>query len=219
MSYEQHDLFRDRLTAMPLSAARRGIAAMVLVEIVRWMPETGSLCTKTAGELSELLGLTANEMLSATGTLATLGVIEPLRQGTAALFHLKPLKTGGAGAPSDSKITEALNNHATWKRRLRHAIDTGSTDITLEDVARDDLCEFGRWLHGPDFTEAERNKAYENIVNIHAHFHQVAAISFKLALSGRKEEAERSMAVNGIFARTSLHLTRALARWRRERAQ
>ena len=214
MSYDQHDMFRDRLNALPLSAGRRGIAAMVLVEIVRWMPADDAPCTRTAEELGELLALRPGDVLSALGTLESLGVIEQTRGRTGTLIGLKPLPAAKTPAELSREITEAIQCHGAWKRRLRLAVDSGQSDATIEEVARHDLCEFGQWLHGPSFSEADRDGNWDAVRQLHVQFHRVAAATLQLALTGRKAEAEQAMSANGIYARTSLRLSRALSTWR-----
>ena len=214
MSYDQHDLFRDRLNALPLSAGRRGLAAMVLVEIVRWMPGDNSHCTKTGEELGALLNLRPGDVLSALGTLQSLGAIEQTRQDGATLISLRPMLPTKSPEERRQEITEAIQCHTAWKRRLRLAIDSGKSDTTIEEVSRPDLCEFGRWLHGPSFGEADRDGNWEVIGQLHAQFHRVAAATLQLALSGRKADAEQAMSVSGVYARASLRLSRALTGWR-----
>ncbi len=214
MSYDQHDMFRDRLSALPLGAGRRGIAAMVLVEIVRWMPEEGAHCTKTAEQLAVLLNLRLGDMLSAIATLETLGVVETVRRGPATLLALRPLAPAKSPEQLEKEIVEAIHCHTAWKRRLRHAIDSGTAEVTVEEVARDDRCEFGQWLAGSAFSEANRDGSYEAVCQLHGQFHRVAAATLQLALNGRKDEAERSMGAGGLYARASLRLSRALSAWR-----
>ncbi len=215
MSFDQHDMFRERLNAMPLSAGRRGVAAMVLVEIVRWMPEEGAVCSVTVDELGDLLNLRLGEVLSAVGTLAELGSIELIEQGAVTLIRLVPMALAKCGQQLGKEIGEAIHFHTAWKRRLRHAIDTGQTDISVEDVARDDHCDFGRWLYGPALSDADRNGAYENICQLHKQFHRIAAATLQLALSNKKKEAEQAMSATGIYARASTRLIWALSGWRR----
>ncbi len=214
MSYDHHDAFRDRLNALPLGAGRRGIAAMVLVEIVRWTPDADSQCSKTAEALGDLLNLRIGDVLLALETLGSLGVIEQVREGAIAAIHLRPMAQTKTGEQLQAEIAQAIQSHSAWKRRLRHAIDTGSADFTVEEVARDDLCEFGRWLAGASFAERDRDGPYKVICHLHAQFHRVAAATLQLALSGRQEDAERAMSASGAYSQASLRLSTALNSWR-----
>jgi hypothetical protein len=215
MGYEHHDAFRDRLQALPLSAGRRGIAAMVLVEIVRWMPNAGFSCLKTAEQLGALLNLRPGDLLIALETLQSLGVIELVRQGPAAtIITLKPMPLRKSPQQIQADIAQAIRAHAAWKRQLRCAIDTGCTDLVVEDIGREDVCEFGRWLNETPFLDGNQDEHLKVIRHLHAQFHRVAAATLQLALRGRKAEAERAMGAGGAYSRVSLRLTTALNGWR-----
>lgn len=215
MAYELHDSFRDRLALLPLSAGARGMAAMVLVEIVRWSPEHSDRCSKTTGELGTLLNLRPGEMRGALRALADLGMIEPVAEGGGAAITLLPVAAQKPPEKLRVEIAEAVACHAAWKRHLRHIIDAGISDVQVDEVASDHLCDFGRWLYGPDFSEADKDVDYEMVRTLHAQFHRVAAATIQLAVSGRKADAEHCMNVGGVFTRASLRLTKALASWRR----
>ena len=215
MSYQLHDMFRDRLSALPLGAGRRGIAAMVLVEIVRWMPEESHRCTKSAEELGELLNLRSGDVMIALRTLDSLGVIDQVAEGRTTAIHLRPMTAGKAPEKLREEISGAIGYHAAWKRRLRHAIDTGRSEISVEAAGDDHACEFGRWLHGPEFSVADQDEEYEHIRQLHAQFHRIAAVTLQLALTGKKKEAEHCMAAGGIYAETSHRLIKALGLWKR----
>ncbi len=214
MSYDQHDMFRDRLNALPLSAGRRGIAAMVLVEIVRWMPDAGSRCSRTAEELGDLLKLRQGDVLIAVGTLESLGVVEQIREGSTIFIRLRSMAPMKAAEQWQAEIAQAIANHSAWKRRLRHAIDVGNADVTVDEVARADQCDLSLWLNGPLFTEADRDGTYQVICQLHNQFHRVAAATLQLALAGKKGDADRAMSVGGAYSRASLRLLTALTGWR-----
>ncbi len=215
MGFDQHDRFRDRLTALPLSSGRRGIAAMVLVEIVRWVVDDSLECVLAGEELGDLLNLRQGDVLMALGVLESLGVIERGGPGRMGLIRLKSMPHGKQPGQLAAEITEAINCHIAWKRRLRLAVETGGTDVPVDEVAGDTACAFGQWLHGPDFAEADKNAEYELVRQLHAQFHRVAAATLQLALNGKKAEAERSLGVGGLYAHASSRLTKALVGWRK----
>ncbi len=215
MSYELHDMFRDRLSALPLAAGRRGIAAMLLVEIVRWLSGEDRHCVKSAEELGELLNLRPGDVAIALRTLESLGAIDLLADGRATIIALRPLTAGKTPETLREEISEAIGHHAAWKRRLRHAIDTAESEISVELAGDDHACEFGRWLYGSEFSVADQDEEYERIRQHHAQFHRVAAATLQLALAGKKKEAGDCMASGGIYAETSHRLIRALGVWKR----
>ena len=112
-------------------------------------------------------------------------------------------------------IQKAIAAHASWKARLRTAIDTGKFDATPAVVRTDNRCEFGKWLYGPDFTAGEKaTRNYRSAVELHAKFHQEAANVVDLATSGRKSEAEQAIGLEGGYSKASSALTKELVQWR-----
>jgi hypothetical protein len=112
-------------------------------------------------------------------------------------------------------IQKAIAAHASWKARLRTAIDTGKFDVTSAVVRRDNQCEFGKWLYGPDFTAGEKaTQNYRAAVELHAKFHQEAANVVDFATSGRKSEAEQAIGLEGGYSKASSALTKELVPWR-----
>ena len=112
-------------------------------------------------------------------------------------------------------IQKAIAAHAGWKSRLRSAVDTGKFDVTVAIVRADNQCEFGKWLHGSDFSAADRQtQNYRVAINLHATFHQEAAKVVELATSGHKDEARAAMGLQGSYTKASSTLTKELVQWR-----
>jgi hypothetical protein len=112
-------------------------------------------------------------------------------------------------------IQKAIAAHASWKARLRTAIDTGKFDATPAVVRTDNRCEFGKWLYGPDFTAGEKEtQNYRSAIELHAKFHQEAANVVDFATSGRKSEAEQALGMEGSYSKASSALTKELVQWR-----
>jgi len=113
------------------------------------------------------------------------------------------------------QISAAIGAHGLWKRRLRQAIDTGKTDMSVEVVKNDQQCAFGKWLYGPELPAAEKSSAhYKKCADLHRRFHASAAAVMSLALAGKKQEARDALEDNHDFAKISSELTRALTTWK-----
>jgi hypothetical protein len=82
---------------------------------------------------------------------------------------------------------KALEAHLKWIARLRDDLLKGVA-VDPHDIARDDLCELGRWLHGAGrrYCNVE---GYDTLAALHHAFHKSAAHSAELAQAGRLEEA------------------------------
>jgi methyl-accepting chemotaxis protein len=114
----------------------------------------------------------------------------------------------------DDAIGKGIWAHTRWKARLRQAIDTGESDVSVENAIVDDVCEFGKWLYGlPD--GARQSPQWKRVRELHAQFHRDAGNVLSLALSGRRQEAERAFGLGSEFAGVSKDLIEALSRWKR----
>jgi hypothetical protein len=115
----------------------------------------------------------------------------------------------------NTQITKAIAAHASWKRRLRDAIDTGSSDVNVHTAGRDDVCEFGQWLHSGS-AAASGASQHRTCLELHARFHKAAADVLQLALEGHKGEAEQRLkAIDSEFNAASAALTREMMAWQR----
>lgn len=115
----------------------------------------------------------------------------------------------------DAQINSAIAAHGTWKLRLADAIDKGTFEMTAEQVAIDNRCAFGTWLHGTDLSAADKTTdSYSTVLKLHAQFHREAAAVLRLALAGKKEDAKDALAPGSTYAHTSAELTRAMMAWR-----
>ncbi|MFZ1977091.1 MAG: CZB domain-containing protein [Bacteroidota bacterium] len=115
-----------------------------------------------------------------------------------------------------SSINKAIVAHTAWKIRLARAIETGSLEFTPEKINSDNLCDFGKWLY--NLSASDRASSHYKIVQLlHAAFHKEAAIIVRLALAGRKTEAQENMTfLRGAFAKTSAELVIAMVDWKEE---
>ena len=112
------------------------------------------------------------------------------------------------------RIVHAIAAHAKWKFYLRRAIETGTSEWTVAEVRPDNRCEFGKWLQGlpPQDRDAQN---WEEVSRLHAEFHKEAAEVLKLALAGRREEAEAAIAQGSRFAKVSTKLTITMTAWQK----
>jgi len=114
------------------------------------------------------------------------------------------------------EITKAIGAHGMWKARLMSAIDTGKSDASVTDVAKDNACAFGQWLYGSTIDAAAKSSAgFTEVQKLHAEFHKVAAQVLQLALQGKKAEANKMIAHDSAFADVSGRLTSARMRWQK----
>jgi hypothetical protein len=85
----------------------------------------------------------------------------------------------------------------------------------LDNIGRDDFCEFGQWLDGPTWTEQEKQDPhYLEVRRLHAEFHRRAAQVAELAVSGRSNEAKKQIAEGGEYHEASAQLQSATKAWK-----
>jgi hypothetical protein len=110
-------------------------------------------------------------------------------------------------------IDKAIAAHAWWKSQLRHVIDSGECDQTVDDVRADDRCEFGRWLSVRPVAE-KTSEHFRTVSELHTRFHEEAAHVLELALAKRTDEALAAMVIGSPFASVSARLTSAMVAWK-----
>ena len=113
-----------------------------------------------------------------------------------------------------AEIVHAIAAHAKWKFYLRQAIETGTSEWTVAEVRPDNRCDFGTWLRALP-PEDRDSQNWDEVSRLHAEFHREAAEVLKLALAGRREEAEAAIAQGGRFAKVSTKLTITMTAWQK----
>lgn len=115
---------------------------------------------------------------------------------------------------TEEQINKAIGAHGLWKQRLRSAIDAGKSEFSVATMRLDNVCDFGKWLYSlPPAIKA--TDEYKKVKDIHAKFHAEAANVLNFAVQGKKEDAEKSIALGGAFAVLSADLTKAMMLWKK----
>lgn len=111
-------------------------------------------------------------------------------------------------------LDNAIEKHATWKARLRLAISKRE-QLNVEELARDDCCELGQWLHGTARMQFGKLGAHAECVSKHLAFHhEVANIARKLN-ARQYEEAESMLGAGTAYAKISSELGVSILRLRK----
>lgn len=118
--------------------------------------------------------------------------------------------------PAIEEIDRAIAAHALWKGKLKSAIASGQTSLSVDQVKVDDRCEFGRWLHtGATPKTGKERDMQKEVMRLHADFHRVTGEVVKLVLQGKTKEAESMLGLVGAFGVASSKLTSAMMEWKR----
>jgi len=92
-----------------------------------------------------------------------------------------------------AEVAKAIGTHIMWRSRLFTAIQSGESTLTPAIAERDDLCELGKWLLLEASAKVKGSPRYEKCLDLHRHFHQVAGRVLTLALSGKRNGAQKAM--------------------------
>jgi len=111
------------------------------------------------------------------------------------------------------EVSTAISAHAEWKRRLRDAVIRGHCELGSDEIARDDYCPLGRWLHGMP-VESRNDHVYDDIIEVHARFHRAASDVVQFLEAGRIDDARAAMDSDSEFAQASEELVCLLEDWR-----
>lgn len=114
---------------------------------------------------------------------------------------------------SSDEITKAMSAHAKWKYRLEDAIASSKSDISVEQAASDNRCDFGKWFYSLPVSVRESPEG-KRIQKLHAAFHAETARILGLALRGAKDEATKAMSLGSSFKTYTGELTLALTDWK-----
>jgi hypothetical protein len=114
----------------------------------------------------------------------------------------------------DEVIEKALLAHGEWKKSLARMVENGDKTLCPEIVAKDDQCEFGKWLYLGIAPDVQVQPIYNRVRELHAEFHKEASRVLALAFSGRRDEAMEAIEFTSNFARLSGALAFALSQWK-----
>lgn len=114
------------------------------------------------------------------------------------------------------EIKKAIGAHGMWKTRLRSAVDTGTSEFTVEKVKADNNCDFGKWLHGLP-NDDKKALSWTKVRDLHAKFHVEAAKILESALTGHKDVAAKGLDATSDFSKLSANLTGAMMNWEKEK--
>lgn len=71
-------------------------------------------------------------------------------------------------------MKDAIDAHIAWKTKLAEQISGNADMIEVGQVAADDRCALGTWLHGPCKSLCGKLPEYADLVREHAQFHLIA---------------------------------------------
>lgn len=107
-------------------------------------------------------------------------------------------------------LNDAVLAHTKWKIRLKSFISGKGEEVLKPDqVAKDNLCELGKWIHGEGARLADHDE-YQRLKQVHASFHQCAGRIVAMACNGKPADAEKMLAPDGEFTKLSMSVVNAI---------
>jgi hypothetical protein len=95
---------------------------------------------------------------------------------------------------SGLNLKSALDVHAAWNDRLKKAIQEGNSDAhNISDVAQDDLCVLGKWIHDPGKKLYGHLAEYDSLRNTHADFHMCCGDILLASQAGNSAKASNML--------------------------
>ncbi len=123
-----------------------------------------------------------------------------------------PAPTGAAAEVAGLNFMTAIDAHMKWKNRLESYIQgTGTEDLKVETVCRDDQCPLGKWIYSTGGERFGNIDTFGEMKGQHALFHQCAGRILETAQAGDKDEAMRLLQY-GDYVRASEQVKRLLAK-------
>jgi hypothetical protein len=108
-------------------------------------------------------------------------------------------------------LDKAIAAHADWKVKLRMAIQNRET-LDVGQIAADDRCALGQWLHGDGRTMFGGKAEYVECVSKHAAFHAAAGAVASRINTGRYEEASAMLGPDSVYTQASTQVGTAIHR-------
>ncbi len=116
-------------------------------------------------------------------------------------------------AELEQQIRDAKGAHGAWKLTLAKAVETGELPKRAKDIACDDQCAFGEWLHGLKTDDAAEHPKYKTVVDAHANFHRIAGgVAEKIEAGDRA--AAKTLLDSEDYQASTVALSTEMARWR-----
>ena len=80
-----------------------------------------------------------------------------------------------AAIREEINISDAINAHMKWKRRLQNYLDGTSEEKLYADViGMDNQCVLGKWIHGTGMNHFRNDEGFAKLRSDHASFHLIA---------------------------------------------
>ncbi|MCX7100449.1 MAG: CZB domain-containing protein [Methylobacter sp.] len=109
----------------------------------------------------------------------------------------------------------AQQKHGEWKVKLRRAI-TKHELMDVKTIARDDCCDFGKWLHGDGKIKLGHQTSFSECLSRHAAFHVEAGKVAEVINAQRYKDAEAMLGAGTPYTLASNQVGIAIMRLKQD---
>lgn len=109
----------------------------------------------------------------------------------------------------------AIDAHRKWKTRFLVSMSK-QEQMNVQEVAADNCCQFGKWLHADGKASYGHLSGYQHCVVVHAAFHAEAGKVAEQINQGNMADANRMLGYGTPYTETSEALTVAVVTMFRE---
>lgn len=110
-------------------------------------------------------------------------------------------------------FNEAIRVHAGWKMKLQQYLTNPDGSINPTDLAKDNLCDLGKWLHGEGRIYA-KHPEYAQLVQEHQSFHKAASEIVSRKHKGEEVKQDTALGGSSPFSRCSSQVVSLLMKMR-----
>ena len=103
----------------------------------------------------------------------------------------------------------AVIAHSRWKMKLKSYLSKPDHSLDPLEVAADNKCELGQWLHG-EGRRYSNLPEYAKLVSDHARLHKAAAVIVEKANNGQSVAEETAVGANSEFTNASTDIVLSL---------
>lgn len=111
----------------------------------------------------------------------------------------------------------AVRAHSNWKMKLSGYIRNPDHSLKAVEVARDDTCELGCWIHGEGGAFASAPE-FAALKAAHSRFHKAAAEIVRRADAGEAVSADVALSATSPYAKASMEVVQAVMAMKRKAA-
>lgn len=109
----------------------------------------------------------------------------------------------------------AIKAHGEWKLKLRAAV-SAKEQLDAKSIAADNVCPFGKWMHGPARSQYGNLKSYAACMERHKAFHLEAGKVAAAINAGKYQEATAMLDGGSPYASASSAVGGAILGLRKE---